>query len=262
MFCAPASIIGFAPWHIAVCRNRSRYSRTGGNPLRIALLEDDDDQAQLLKLWLTEADHVCNTFASSRLFLKEIARESYDLFLLDWEIPDLSGFEVLTWVRENVEARVPVMFVTARVEERDIVAALDAGADDYLIKPLRKLELTARLAALERRARRDTSDGDILDFPPYRIDTRAHAIRRDGLAIELTQKEYDLTVFLFRHIGQLVSRGHVLETIWGLSREINTRTVDTHVSRIRAKLGLADGSPWRLNSVYLYGYRLEFAAPP
>jgi two-component system, OmpR family, response regulator RegX3 len=229
--------------------------------LRIALLEDHDEQAQLVQKWLSEAGHVCHAFASSRLFLKEITRESYDLFLLDWEIPDLSGFEVLTWVRENVEARVPVMFVTAREEERDIVAALDAGADDYLIKPLRKLELTARLAALERRARRDSGDSDVLDLPPYRIDTHAHVIYHDGLPIDLTQKEYELAVFLFRHIGQLVSRGHVLETIWGLSRDINTRTVDTHVSRIRAKLGFADTSPWRLNSVYLYGYRLEFTTP-
>lgn len=229
--------------------------------MRIALLEDDDDQAQLLKLWLTEAGHACHTFASSRRFLKEIAHESYDLFLLDWEIPDLNGFEVLTWVRENVEARVPVMFVTARDEERDIVAALDAGADDYLVKPLRKLELTARLAALERRARRDTGDSAILDFPPYRIDTHSHVIQHDGLPIDLTQKEYELAVFLFRHIGQLVSRRHVLETIWGLSGEINTRTVDTHASRIRTKFGFADTSPWRLNSVYLYGYRLEFAGP-
>lgn len=259
MFCGPPSIIGRRV--TARCIDRRGQSQTGRNPLRIALLEDNDDQAELLKLWLTEAGHVCNIFASAKSFLKEIARESYDLFLLDWEIPVQSGFEVLTWVRENVEARVPVMFVTARDEESDIVAALNAGADDYLIKPLRKLELTARLAALERRARRDTGDSDVLDFPPYRIDTRAHVIQHDGLAIDLTQKEYELAVFLFRHIGQLVSRGHVLETIWGLSREINTRTVDTHVSRIRAKLGLADASPWRLNSVYLYGYRLEFAPP-
>src|SRR5882724_11129896 len=90
-----------------------------GIRLRIALLEDDDDQAQLLKLWLIEAGHVCNTFASAKSFLKEIVRESYDLFLLDWEIPVQSGFEVLTWVRENVEARVPVVFVTARDDERD-----------------------------------------------------------------------------------------------------------------------------------------------
>jgi two-component system response regulator RegX3 len=230
--------------------------------LRIALLEDHEEQAQLVQMWLTEAGHVCHTFASSRGFLKDITHESYDLFLLDWEIPDLSGFEVLTWVRENVEARVPVMFVTARDKEHDIVAALDAGADDYLVKPLRKLELTARLAALERRARRDSGDNDILDFPPYRIDIRSHVIQHNGLAIEFTQKEYELAVFLFRHVGQLVSRRHVLETIWGLSGDINTRTVDTHVSRIRTKLGLADDtSPWRLNSVYLYGYRLEHAAP-
>jgi two-component system, OmpR family, response regulator RegX3 len=228
--------------------------------LRIALLEDDDEQAQLLKLWLIEAGHVCNTFASAKSFLKEIGRESYDLFLLDWEIPVQSGFEVLTWVRENVEARVPVVFVTARDDERDIVAALDAGADDYLVKPLRKLELTARLGALARRTGREAADSAVLDLPPYRIDTHAHTVQRNGQAVELTQKEYELAAFLFRHLGQLVSRGHVLETIWGRSREISTRTVDTHVSRIRAKLGLGDEPAWRLSSVYLYGYRLEFTA--
>jgi DNA-binding response OmpR family regulator len=181
--------------------------------LRIALLEDNDDQAELLKLWLTEAGHVCNIFASAKSFLKEIARESYDLFLLDWEIPVQSGFEVLTWVRENVEARVPVMFVTARDEECDIVAALNAGADDYLIKPLRKLELTARLA-LGRRARRDTGDSDVLDFPPYRIDTRAHVIQHDGLAITL--KEYE--PYSYSAASGSWFHADRLETIWGLSR--------------------------------------------
>lgn len=257
MFCAPPAIIGFTPEHQ---QSLSIFANRKGS-VRIALLEDHEEQAQLVQKWLAQAGHVCHTFASSRLFLKEITRESYDLFLLDWEIPVLSGFEVLTWVRENVEARVPVMFVTARDKEGDIVAALNAGADDYLIKPLRKLELTARLAALERRARRDTGEGDILDFPPYRIDTHLHVIQHNGLVIDFTQKEYELAVFLFRHIGQLVSRGHVLEAIWGLSRDINTRTVDTHMSRIRVKLGFADTSPWRLNAVYLYGYRLEFTAP-
>ena len=225
--------------------------------MRIALLEDHAEQAQLLKTWLVQAGHVCNTFATAKAFLKEIGRESYDLFLLDWEIPDLSGLEVLSWVRENVEARVPVMFVTARDSERDIVAALEAGADDYLVKPVRKLELTARVSALERRARRELASSEVLDAPPYRIDTHNHTVERNGQAIELTQKEYELTLFLFRHVGQLVSRGHILETIWGLSAEINTRTIDTHVIRIRTKLGLAEESGWRLTSVYLYGYRLE-----
>jgi two-component system response regulator RegX3 len=230
--------------------------------LRIALLEDHEEQALLLKTWLYEAGHACNAFATAKAFLREIGHESYDMFLLDWEIPDQSGFDVLRWVRANIEAQVPIMFVTAREEEHDIVAALEAGADDYLVKPLRKREFMARIGALERRTHPATVSKEALDLPPFHVDTQARTISRHGSPVELTQKEYELALFLFRHAGQLVSRGHILETIWGLSPEINTRTVDTHMSRIRSKLGLADEPGWRLSSVYLYGYRLERQPQP
>jgi DNA-binding response OmpR family regulator len=229
--------------------------------MRIALLEDDPDQAALVRLWLEEAGHLLTTLADGKAFLKHITRESYDLFLLDWNTPQLSGDQVLDWVRANITAPIPVMFMTARTDEADIVTALEKGADDYLTKPVRKFELLARVNALERRSRQEYQQKEILEVDQIRIDVAQRRVRCGEREIEMTQKEFDLTLFLFRHIGQLLSRGHILESIWGRNPDLNTRTVDTHVSRIRNKLGLSPESGLRLSSVYFYGYRLERVTP-
>ena len=229
--------------------------------MRVALLEDNQEQVDLFAAWLAAAGHQCSASLSAKAFIKEVNHESFDVFILDWEIPDQSGLEVLDWIRNTAELDTPVMFVTARDHEQDVVTALEHGADDYLSKPVRKMELLARLAALERRARHDTVAKPSLDLPPFRVDTVERKLYREGKLVELTQKEYELAVFLFKHAGQLISRGHILETIWGRSADINTRTVDTHASRLRSKLGLTDESGWRLTSVYLYGYRLEKIPP-
>ena len=225
--------------------------------MRIALLEDDENQSDLYKTWLEDAGHVCAPFVTGKAFIKHMGRESYDLILLDWGIPDITGTEVLVWIRSHVQTPVPIMFVTARDEEQDIVTALEMGADDYLVKPIRKMELLARINALERRAKQDFLHKEKLDFNPYTIDVNGRSISRDGKAIDLTIKEFDLTLFLFRNAGQLLSRGHILESIWGRSPDLNTRTVDTHISRIRSKLDLTQASGFKLSSVYFYGYRLE-----
>jgi two-component system, OmpR family, response regulator RegX3 len=229
--------------------------------VRIALLEDDKGQTELYSTWLEGAGHVCSSFAAGKAFIKHMGRESYDLILLDWGIPDITGAEVLVWIRSHIQNPVPVMFVTARDEEQDIVAALESGADDYLVKPVRKMELLARINALERRAKQDFVQKETLDFNPFFIDVKARKVSRDNKAIDLTIKEFDFTLFLFRHLGQLLSRGHILESIWGRSRELSTRTVDTHASRIRHKLELGQESGYRLSAVYFYGYRLERIAP-
>jgi DNA-binding response OmpR family regulator len=225
--------------------------------MRIALLEDDADQVALVRLWLEQAGHLVTAFGDGKSFLKHIARESYDLFLLDWNTPQMSGDQVLDWVRENIQAPVPVMFMTARSDEADIVTALQKGADDYLTKPLRKFELVARVNALERRSRLEYQQKEILEIDQIRIDVAQRKVRCGDRDVEMTLKEFDLTLFLFRHMGQLLSRGHILESIWGRSPDLNTRTVDTHISRIRNKLALTPESGLRLSSVYFYGYRLE-----
>jgi len=229
--------------------------------MRIALLEDEMDQADLVGAWLTAAGHGCHVFTRGKDLVREVRRETFDLFLLDWEVPGMSGAEVLVWIRANIAESVPVLFVTARQREEDIVHALSSGADDYMVKPLGKLELLARIDALARRARPSLGqDEGMLDYGRLRVDCRSRQVKLDGRIVTMTQKDYELALFLLRNIGRLLSRGHILQAVWGQTAALNTRTVDTHVSRIRGKLELTPENGWRLSAVYQHGYRLERVA--
>ena len=227
--------------------------------MRIALLEDDPDQSALLQRWLNDDGHDVHAFLSGRAAMKNTGRESYDLFVLDWQVPDVSGTEVLIWLRANVSRTVPVLFVTVRDSEQDIVFALEHGADDYMIKPVRRQELVARVHALLRRAY-PQEEKKLLSFPPFDIDIQRSEIRKDGTKIELTPKEFELATALFRNMGRLLSRGHLQETVWGRTGDLATRTVDTHVSQVRKKLDLRPESGYRVVPIYNYGYRLEKVA--
>jgi len=230
--------------------------------MRIALLEDQQDQSDLVCAWLKGAGHGCHAYALGKDLVREAQRETFDLFLLDWEVPGMSGAEVLVWIRANITEPVPVLFVTARAREEDIVHALSNGADDYMVKPLGKLELLARIDALARRSRpARRAEDEVLEFGRLRLDCGSRQITLDGETVAMTQKDYELALFLLRNIGRLLSRGYILEAVWGQSADLNTRTVDTHVSRIRGKLQLAPEHGWRLSAVYQHGYRLEQVVP-
>lgn len=229
--------------------------------MRIALLEDEQDQADLVCAWLKAAGHSCHVYMLGKDLVREAQRETFDLFLLDWEVPGMSGAEVLVWIRANIAEPVPVLFVTARQREEDIVHALSSGADDYMVKPLGKLELLARIDALVRRTRPNVNLAeDVIEFGRLRVDCRNRQVWLGGEEVAMTQKDYELAVFLLRNVGRLLSRGYILEAVWGQSADINTRTVDTHVSRIRGKLQLTPENGWRLSAVYQHGYRLERVA--
>jgi len=228
--------------------------------MRIALLEDDDHQAEIVRLWLEAAGNDIQHFATGQSFIAGISHESFDLFIVDWMLPDTDGLSVLKWVREQKHDRVPVLFVTQRDSEEDIVQALEHGADDYMIKPVKQMELLARLNALVRRASPiDSTDSELI-FGEYKVDSSSRHITFAGDHIDLTNKEFELALFLFRNIGRVLSRGHILETVWGRSPKVNTRTVDTHVSRLRNKLQLYPERGWKLTAIYQHGYRLEQAS--
>ena len=127
-----------------------------------------------------------------------------------------------------------------------------------MTKPLRREETVARINAIARRVGAgDANTADKYDFPPYQIDTKLREVSSNGEVVTMTQKEYELTLFLFKNLGRIISRGHLLEMVWGTSSKVNTRTIDTHMSRLRTKLNLDEQEHWKLTSVYRHGYRLE-----
>ena len=239
-------------------------SGVGVDAMRIAVLESDAAQGDVLVRCLAAAGHRCHQFQRGWDLLRAMTRDSFDLLVVEWELPDLSGDAILAWLRTKIRDDVPVLLTSARDCEQEIVAALKSGADDYLVKPLHGDELLARVEALGRRARPALRSRARLRTGEYEIDLDRRVVLRAGHPIRLTRIDFDLAVFLFRSVGRLVSRGHILEAVWGLRPDLNTRAVDTHVCRLRAKLGLVPENGWRITSVYQQGYRLEpvAVAPP
>jgi DNA-binding response OmpR family regulator len=224
--------------------------------MRIAILEDDPALAEQVAGALTVHGHSCHQFRTGAAFITALKRDTFDLLVLDWNLPDTSGVDVLAWVREHLEAAPPVLFVTSRGEETDIVHALDLGADDYVVKPIKVAELLARVGALLRRSF-PAQNADVQTFGAHRFDLKGNRVFIDETEVPVTQKEFDLSLLLFQNLNRPLSRAYLLEKIWGVHPDLMTRTLDAHVSRIRTKLHLRPDAGYRLATVYSYGYRLE-----
>ena len=225
--------------------------------MRIALLEDEPAQAEMVIMSLQSAGHDCKHFSSGKTFIQNVTDDAFDLLIMDWNVPDIEGPDALKLVRTNLTWQIPVLFTTSRSREEDIVFALDRGADDYMIKPLKKNELISRINSLLRRATPPEKKIESHVFPPYTFGTDNRTVSKNGKNIELTHKEFDVALQLFQNSGNLLSRKYLLNNVWGQKAELNTRTVDTHISNIRKKLGINPSEGWRLSSVYQHGYRLE-----
>jgi len=224
--------------------------------VKIAILEDDSAQAELMTEWLLEQGHQVKHLELCQDFLREYAPYDPDVVILDWELPDGTGLDVLKKIRASQETSIPVLFTTQRDTEEDIVSALKFGADDYLIKPLRQREFEARLQALGRRAGiGDTTQP--LREGPFLIDTESQVVTRDGESIKLTQKDYAVTLCFFQNLGKALSRDYLLKTVWGVNAELDTRTVDMHVSRVRRALKIGPETGFIIKTIYQHGYRLE-----
>ena len=223
--------------------------------MRIAILEDDPSQLELLSHWVSVAGHQAVTFERGEDFLKAMGKEQFEILILDWNLPDATGIDILRRVRQT--SKVPVLFCTARADQDDVVKALREGADDYLIKPLHRLELLARIESVARRGRSLQAQDEAFEVDDLRVDCVGRAISRDGAVFELTGKDFDLAVLFLRNLGRLLSRSHIHEAVWGTVGAVTSRTIDTYVSRIRNKLGLLPKNGWQLKSVHGHGYRLE-----
>lgn len=224
--------------------------------MHIAIVDDDPDIAALMKLWLEEESHECTHYSSGQDFIKAVRSKNFDIILLDWIMPEFDGEQTLNWIKSNDDIDIPVIFVTQKATEDDVAKILTLGADDYITKPVRHKEMVARINAVARRANPHIDD-EVIEMSPYRIDSTSREVTLNSEQIKLTEKEFKLVQFLFKNIGRLLSRDHILSAVWGYDLGLNTRTVDTHMSRIRKKLEIAPEKGWRLSSIYHQGYRLE-----
>ena len=203
--------------------------------MRIGVLDSDRSQADLICQVLTSAGHSCQTYDSGKDMLANLRKDSFDMLILDWLVGDLPGAEVLRRAKEKMSAATPMMFLTNSSAEDDIVAGITAGADDYMIKPLRRGELVARVQALLRRAYPSQNGAEQLQFGPYLFETRPGRLLKDGALIDVTHKEFYLALLFFRNIGRPLSRAFIHESVWIRETVIPSRTMDTHVSRVRWK---------------------------
>ncbi|XOV84379.1 MAG: response regulator transcription factor [bacterium] len=223
--------------------------------MHLWLLEDDPAQAQLLTGWLQATEHTVQHFDRGQKLIEALntSNPDFDLVVLDWELPDATGIEVLHQIRSQIQWHVPILFVTQREAEADIINALASGADDYMIKQINQGEFLARINALGRRLANQELDFEI---GPYHFRPQSQSVSLHGEPCDLTSKDFELAWYLFRHIGRLLSREQLLRDVWGVSG-LNTRTVDVHVSRIRKRMNINPEQGFRIKTIYQHGYRLE-----
>lgn len=230
--------------------------------MRIGLLEDDLNQVELINLWAKETGDHLQSYKTGKNFRDAFVEESFDMLILDWHLPDTTGIKELDWIRGELLSNVPVLFITSRDSEQSVIEALEHGADDYMVKPVNRGVTIARIKALQRRhaiksGTLNHNENDTISlFEPFKINQMEQTISIDGDVVKLTNKEFELASYLFHQEGCLVDRQTLMETVWGTSAELNTRTVDTHISRIRSKLGINPSMGWQLSSIYQRGYRL------
>ncbi len=225
-------------------------------PMKIAFLEDDAAFAASIVDWLEQAGHSVTWFRSGRECVRALTDERFDLCLFDWMLPDMSGPDVMASLKLKGTLP-PVIFLTGRDAEEDVVRVIQAGADDYIVKPPSRGVLIARLHAVARRCSAQLRPEPVQDFGSLVVDFGSRRFLLAGEPVKLTEKETELALYLFGRVGMLLPRGHLIQVVWGTSPDIDTRTVDVHVSHLRAKLKLVPENGWRLASVYRQGYRLE-----
>lgn len=221
----------------------------------IAILEDDPDQAELMTLWLKSAGHECKYYLTGQSFIEQIEKEPFDLYILDWALPDINGDKVLSWMRETLGWDIPILFMTFRDDGDDVAKILRLGADDYVTKTVKKDMFLARITSLQRRAKVTDIPNKPAKLNEFEIDD-SH-ITRNGKPLKLTPMEFKLAKYLLNNMGQLRTRADLLRNVWGLNTEVSTRTVDLHISRLRKKLSLLPENGWQLEAVSNFGYRLN-----
>jgi DNA-binding response OmpR family regulator len=224
---------------------------------RVLVVEDERDIAELIKHTIERSgDARVEVVASGEAAIRRVVEEPPDLMILDLNLPVLDGLEVCRIVRGRKDVpRLPIIMLTARTEEAEIIQGLDLGADDYITKPFSLREFAARVRAVLRRGA-DTQERTTSIYRGDRLiaDFDAVAVFVDGQPVRLTRREFELLRFLVQNRNRVISRDRLLERVWGYERTLETRSVDVHVGRLRAKLGPAGA---QIETVIGLGYRFN-----
>ncbi len=226
------------------------------SPDRVLVVDDEPEIVALVAYHLAKAGYTVSTAATGSDALVMARRERPSLIVLDLMLPGMSGFEVLDALRADDQLRgIAVLMLTARREEVDRIKGLSLGADDYLTKPFSTQELVLRVGAILRRvAQPPDAASDVTTIGPIRVDRSAMLVQVEGQPVDLTATEYKLLLTLIERKGRVQGRAHLLETVWDAAPDIQTRTVDMHVQRLRAKMGVAGDL---IETVRGFGYRLR-----
>lgn len=204
----------------------------------IYILEDDDNIRKLINYSLKSQGFEVQDFALPSAFWSALQTTNPDLLLLDIMLPEEDGISILKKLRSNPKtSTIPVIMLTAKDSEYDVVTGLDSGADDYVTKPFGMMALVSRIKAVLRRYEKSDSHKELLEAGGIKIDENQHTVFAGNQQLFLTVKEFDLLVLLIKNRGNVLTREQLLESVWGISSEIESRTVDVHIRTLRAKLG-------------------------
>ncbi|HEX6357264.1 response regulator transcription factor [Actinophytocola sp.] len=225
---------------------------------RVLIVEDEESFADPLAFLLRKEGFTAAVASTGQQALEEFDRNGADIVLLDLMLPGMSGTDVCKALRQR--STVPVIMVTARDSEIDKVVGLEIGADDYVTKPYSARELIARVRAVLRRGG-ESADSELLPqvlaAGPVRMDVERHVVTVDGVEIPLPLKEFDLLEYLLRNVGRVLTRGQLIDRVWGADYVGDTKTLDVHVKRLRSKIEPDPASPRHLVTVRGLGYKFE-----
>jgi two-component system response regulator RegX3 len=225
--------------------------------IKILIVEDEASFSEALEFLLGKEGFSVLTATTGRQALEMFERESFDLILLDLMIPEISGIEVCRTIR--AKSQVPIIMLTAKDSEVDKVVGLELGADDYVTKPYSKNELVARIRAVLRRGQGDLPEADagVLAVANIRMDIDRHQVLVDGQPISLPLKEFELLEFLMRNAGRVLTRLQIIDRVWGSDYFGDTKTLDVHIKRLRAKIEVDPANPVLIQTVRGLGYKIE-----
>ena len=223
---------------------------------RILIVEDESSLSEPLAYLLEREGYETSIAADGLQAVADFDRSGADLVLLDLMLPGLSGTEVCREIRTR--SSVPIIMLTAKDSEVDIVVGLELGADDYVTKPYSTRELLARIrAVLRRRVDTDLDDNQVLESGTVRMDVERHTVSVDGKDVPMPLKEFELLELLLRNSGRVLTRGQLIDRVWGADYFGDTKTLDVHIKRIRSKIEKIPGEPTMLVTVRGLGYRFE-----